>query len=411
MLILAGVAIATLTGDNGILTKAIDAKTSTEIGEEKEKIELSTVGALSKDNGGKIKRNYLNDELTNYIGTEGTDYSLSGSETAPFVVKYLDSGRSYVIDEDGNVSEYVDVAEYVKVGDYVNYNPTVSDKNGTPVEANKLTYMSPIGTIPTNSGEPITHGNGNSDQTFTATADMKWKVLSIKNGKVELISEDKTKAFLIKGAVGYLYAEQELHEICKIYGYGYGADTSQVTKYSYGGPLDGDLIGEITGSGARSITVQDINNITGITEENLKLMNDKYGTLVSNSRGWYPTLYSTNTDKPGKSEKQRYDFEHKYTAYFYDTKDFLLNEYQLLFNGIFWLASRGIEASSAAYYSIFYIKGKTISYTPLCTNDYDFYIYSNPQATDRGIKPIVTLKSDLIDIDAGYNETTGWSLK
>ena len=352
LLILAGVSIATLTGENGILTRATNAKEQTEIGNEKEKVELSAVGALAKDNGGEIKRNYLNDELASYIGTEGTDYALT--ESAPFVVTYTNSGRSYVIDENGNVSEYVDIAEYVKVGNYVDYNPTVSDKSGTPVEASKLTYMSPIGTVPTNSAEPISHGNGSRDQTFTATADMKWKVLSIKNGKVELILEDETKDFIIKGAIGYLYAERELHEISKIYGYGYGADTSQVTKYSYGGPLDGELIGEITGSGARSITVQDINNITGITEENLKLMNDKYGTLVSNINRYYPTLYSTDTDKPGKSEERRYDFEYKYTAYYYDKRDYLPNEYRILLDGYYWLSSRGIEASSSTYYCIFH---------------------------------------------------------
>ena len=41
LLILAGVTIVTLTGDNGILTKAADAKDSNSIGNEKEKIGLA----------------------------------------------------------------------------------------------------------------------------------------------------------------------------------------------------------------------------------------------------------------------------------------------------------------------------------------------------------------------------------
>ena len=58
LLILAGVTIATLTGDNGILTKATEAKDKTEEGEEEEKVKLSVAGALAKDNGGEIKEGY-----------------------------------------------------------------------------------------------------------------------------------------------------------------------------------------------------------------------------------------------------------------------------------------------------------------------------------------------------------------
>ena len=38
----------------------------------------------------------------------------------------------------------------------------------------KLTYTSPKGTIPVNDGEIITHGNGNSEQTFTADDTVKY---------------------------------------------------------------------------------------------------------------------------------------------------------------------------------------------------------------------------------------------
>ena len=51
LLILAGVTIATLTGDNGILTKATKAKEDTEVGEEKEQISIAYTGALAKKEG------------------------------------------------------------------------------------------------------------------------------------------------------------------------------------------------------------------------------------------------------------------------------------------------------------------------------------------------------------------------
>ena len=103
LLILAGVTIFALSGDNGILTRASDAKTSTEIGEEKEKVELSAVGALAENNGGEITENNLEKELTSYIGERDVAYTLTG--TGPFTVTYTDSSRSYIVDTFGNVKE------------------------------------------------------------------------------------------------------------------------------------------------------------------------------------------------------------------------------------------------------------------------------------------------------------------
>ena len=59
LLILAGISIAMLTGENGILNKATTAKTSTEIGEEKEKVELSAVKAMGDDKRGEITEENL----------------------------------------------------------------------------------------------------------------------------------------------------------------------------------------------------------------------------------------------------------------------------------------------------------------------------------------------------------------
>ena len=89
LLILAGVTIATLTGENGILGRATQAKEGTELSDEKEKVELSVAGALANENGDKITRDILNKELASYIGTEGTDYTLSESETKELIYEIL----------------------------------------------------------------------------------------------------------------------------------------------------------------------------------------------------------------------------------------------------------------------------------------------------------------------------------
>ena len=102
LLILAGVSIAMLTGENGILNKATTAKTKTEIAEEKEKVQLSVAGALAKDEGREIKEEYLEEELTTNIGQRGIDYELMG--TGPFIVQYP-TGRTYTVDTNGKISE------------------------------------------------------------------------------------------------------------------------------------------------------------------------------------------------------------------------------------------------------------------------------------------------------------------
>ena len=106
------------------------------------------------------------------------------------------------------------LAKKVQIGDYVAYDP----KEGV-TDTSKLSYTSPVGT-------GSSHGNGYTDtpegQTFNVEENTKWRVLSKdeQTGEVVLISETPMHEFSMYGAIGYLYAEQELHEICKIYGYG-----------------------------------------------------------------------------------------------------------------------------------------------------------------------------------------------
>ena len=67
LLILAGVSIATLTGPNGLLTRANEAKEETEKAEEREKLQVEIVGSYGTD--GKIDVDQLNENLKN-LGIE-----------------------------------------------------------------------------------------------------------------------------------------------------------------------------------------------------------------------------------------------------------------------------------------------------------------------------------------------------
>ena len=103
LLILAAVSIATLTGQNGILTRATDSKTQTEIAEEKEAINLAYSGAVAEKRGtGDITASDLNREFgtngTNATATDGTNGEITVTFDPP-------SNRVYTIDSNGNISE------------------------------------------------------------------------------------------------------------------------------------------------------------------------------------------------------------------------------------------------------------------------------------------------------------------
>ena len=62
LLILAGIAIASLTGDNGLITRAQEARTKTDEANAREQLQLAVVGCIGTD--GNINLDDLNTELS-----------------------------------------------------------------------------------------------------------------------------------------------------------------------------------------------------------------------------------------------------------------------------------------------------------------------------------------------------------
>ena len=97
LLILAGVSIATLTGENGILTQAQTSKERTEKAEAKERIELEVQGSHGTD--GKINIATLKSNIAKNIPqaiVEGEDYPLTVTL----------NGYTFTITEKGEVKEF-----------------------------------------------------------------------------------------------------------------------------------------------------------------------------------------------------------------------------------------------------------------------------------------------------------------
>lgn len=98
LLILAGVAISMLTGDNGIITNAQNAKESMDIAGEKEIVQLSATAAKDLETR-IIKEDELRKELNNHA--DGIELDRVGDK---FKVTFP-SNRSYIVDGTGKVTE------------------------------------------------------------------------------------------------------------------------------------------------------------------------------------------------------------------------------------------------------------------------------------------------------------------
>lgn len=105
LLILAAVTIGAITGNNGIIGQANDAKLQTEIAEEKEILGVATINAMGKDEEGNVTKINLDGELDKNPGK--TNYSSEEKEEG-IIVTFKTSQRKYLVETNGNITEYED---------------------------------------------------------------------------------------------------------------------------------------------------------------------------------------------------------------------------------------------------------------------------------------------------------------
>ena len=101
LLIIAGISISTLTGDNSIIKKSIESKTQTEIAEEKELLNKSVIKCIGKNKNNNLIKDELTEQLDSDLGENYTKVTDSTNNTLN--VKFMKSGREYKVDSDGNV--------------------------------------------------------------------------------------------------------------------------------------------------------------------------------------------------------------------------------------------------------------------------------------------------------------------
>ena len=92
LLILAGITISAITGDNGIIRNSGQAKEEMEIANEKEILEKAIVQAMGNNKYGNIVEEELQSELDKETGEGKTEVTNAGDE---FEVLFKESNRYY----------------------------------------------------------------------------------------------------------------------------------------------------------------------------------------------------------------------------------------------------------------------------------------------------------------------------
>ena len=137
LLILAGVSIAMLTGENGILTQATNAKERIEEAEEMEKIQL-TVNEAQLGNSGyqELTEENLQKEIDEQFGS-GT-VKVYANEKNAFSFIFQNKEENYRLEKDGTINK-IDIA--LKIYDIGNLEVFMTEVNGGNTYEGQYVYL------------------------------------------------------------------------------------------------------------------------------------------------------------------------------------------------------------------------------------------------------------------------------
>ncbi len=398
LLILAGVSIYLVLDNNGIITKAGEAKDRTAIEAIKEARELWSaeveLGSNESLSDYLFRQGLITEEEKTIVDNEGKitrgDYKYSLKETLVDMFKAGD----------------------LQVGDVIDYpNPTevLAEVKATDSNYSDTGYTSPA----SRTGMSIEDGlDVDVNQTFTINSSTKWVVLGLsKDGTQLMLITEKplkevyylstggsyTKGFNLRGAKGcaYDYGIAELNKICAIY--------------------KNDLASE-----ARSLTIDDINRLCNVTVDikNKQVINseseniDEEGNIgtelafVNPYQDQEGYLYQSPEDYiDGNALEEQGTLKVTSDSYYYSVSNAIDSDsplYKVLFGGTkdvfdYWLASRAVYVASdydycfwgpgRAYYGNVWSEGGDLF-------DSDGHEYS-PGGISGGFRPVVFLRSDI----------------
>lgn len=277
LLILAGITLSTVLGNNGLIQKTKSAAQAYQNAAAQEQIELENVEETIMQQMGRSANSLIGKiSVGDYIrynpveGIASADLNSLAKYTSP-------AGELEIKKNNNNV-----IHEYCN-----NSNGIINNREYS--EAFKL--LDEDGNFVTDGYTVVKNvaGNGYAEQKFEAkSSNNLWRVLDdgYVSGEVKLISENEIKTkdnsnFYLGGILGYNNGSTELDNICAIFGHGKGAKE------------------------AKCITMEDIDKLTGFDKT-------QYGYNVSRrvgrdiNKSWKNTVYVYNgTSVIGTATEQK----------------------------------------------------------------------------------------------------------
>ena len=263
-----------LTGNNGVLTKAGEAKVRTGDAGDLEKIQLDVAGSF--DESGKINLAKLKSNFD--------ENGISYNDVDSFPITATLNRVKRIINRNGEMTEPVDRTG-IQVGDYIDYSPDVAE-TVTYSNDNMTKYSGYTGT------------DYNVDLKRDTT--MKWQVLRInEDGSMDIIGTPTSYSVCFSGAKGYNNGVYLMNDTCKTL---YSNSAHNITARSVNQDdmekwLTDDVkdaSGNVTTKGgktAKSEAIKNqINSLTGGTDYIESVDQTNNTVKYKKARSYYPIL-------------------------------------------------------------------------------------------------------------------------
>ena len=302
LLILAGITIGLVTGDNGILTQASKAQEKTVQAQEEENIKLAVMASSIEDNGYAeiLDEESFKKELKNVFGNQ--DLNVTSNGDGSFLITIDD--RKYYVNDDKTLINNDDIIEIGTEEELQAFRDDVNSGNSYEGKVILLTNdmdlggeeWEPIGLYPMESSTPadetnkpfkgIFNGNGNEIDGISINSTDKVQGLFglVDNGKiinVTLGSNSSISGGLVTGGIiGYAYNGTIVNSCCNkgmvtsdnihVGGIvGIAVDNCKIINNSNLGIVDGQRnTGGITGTIENNTFVRNCSNIAKVTGDN-----------------------------------------------------------------------------------------------------------------------------------------------
>ena len=402
LLILAGIAINLTIGENGIFKRAQTAANTWRNAESNEQLAMG--------------------ELEGWM-----DEIMNGPQAKEGTLSWM--FEQAVKDSCPGGAECTDPENHLHIGDYVDFKQVVNEYLGSLSEEKKIVVT------PEQSGY-------DENQTYTLSntgsrvAELNWRVLGYdaSTKQVKLISGTPMKSDRYDWDLYMGNAESCLT-----------TDNRGIARLD---SICSEVFGEVEGvASARSVKIEDINNLLGVKEEDIRDINlyafqgaRNYGDSISDIKGWTPESFLNVLKKYGiNSTVELYKLQdtnpnHEVfdalgsgegvsnlsgtvTGYYYTVNAsagenapyVTVDEkaYDIIFkgNGVYWLSSPGVYAYSD--YAYFRPGAVRFNGGPSCvvSGYVTFDSNGNGYGVGFGVRPVVSLESGVLEKDVPKLDT------